>query len=331
MTHQAPRPPGRLPPDKREQLTRARRLEWLTLALRVTVVLALYVGLGRTQALDAIWLKSLWSLLPPAAFLAACRIEARQPTPRFPYGFYRAGSIAFLTAALALATMGLYLCWTGLRGLLHSRHPGLATFAETGWLTWPGWPAVAALLYSIAVPLVAGRSRQALAIRLHDKGLYADAEMGRMSWMAGGAAVIGVLCVGLGLGRVDFVATLLIGADILRHGSRLLQTAVCDLIDEVPRRIGSAQVDPLGGRVLAYLESLDWIDTARVRLREEGRLLTGVAFVAPNTEHDLVDRLERARGDIRAMDWRLLDIALVPVAGSRCRALPDSPGRPSWI
>jgi hypothetical protein len=56
-----------------------------------------------------------------------------------------------------------------------------------------------------------------------------------------------------------------------------------------------------------------------VRLREEGRRLTGVAFVCPHTDTDaLVSRLARARADIEALDWRLLDFELVPVNANRC-------------
>ncbi|GAB3681597.1 cation transporter [Salinisphaera aquimarina] len=324
MSHAAPRNPGRLPPDKQRELGQARRVEWLTLGLRLSVVVALYAALGSTEALTAIWLKNLWALLPPVAFLVACHVEKRDPNPRFPYGFYRVGSIAFLSAALALTCMGLYLLYAAASGLLHGRHPTLATLAQTGpLLDWPGWPIIAALAYSIAVPFVAGRSRQSLAVALHDKGLYADATMGRANWLAGSAAVIGVLGVGLGLWWADFAATVIIGLDILYHGARHLHTAVCDLIDEVPRQIGSSRIDPLGATIRETLEEMDWIASARVRLREEGRLLTGIALVCPHEDRVAIERFAAARRRIEALDWRLLDFELVPVDSAHCvRALP---------
>ena len=319
MTHHEPRHPNGLPRDKQQALARACRIEWLTLILRISVIAALYLALGTTQALTAIWLKSLWALLPPVAFLVACRVERLQPRPRFPFGFYRAGTIAFLSGALALSAMGLYLLYVGLRSLITLKHPALGAWWSAPALDWAGWPVLAALAYSMLVPVVAGRSRQRLAIDLHDKGLYADATMGRASWLAGGAAIVGVLGLGLGLWWADFVATLIIGADILRHGLRHLYTAVCDLIDEVPRKLGTNTIDPLGATIRNHLESQPWVSDARVRLREEGRRLTGVAFVCPHTDTDaLVSRLARARADIEALDWRLLDFELVPVNANRC-------------
>lgn len=322
MKRPTPRPRERLPRQQQIELRRAWRLEWLTLALRTSVIGVLYTVLGSSQALAAIWLKSLWALLPPIAFLVACRVERRAPTPYFPYGFYRAPSIAFLSAALALAGMGLYLLYAGASALAHGNRPSLPTFADTtGLLAWPGWLIVAALLYSIVVPIVAGRSRQSRAVALHDKGLYADATMARASWHASVAAVIGVLGIGFGLWWADSVATAIIGLDILRHGCRHLHTAVCDLIDEVPRRIGTSEIDPLGATIRHHLEGLDWVETARVRLREEGRRLTGIAFVCPRDTHDLVQRFDAARTQIEQLDWRLIDFELVPVDAQRCRHL----------
>ena len=319
MTPHQPRTPSSLPAHKHRALQRALRIEWLTLILRMSVVAALYAALGTAQALTAIWLKSLWALLPPLAFIVACRVENLRPTPRFPYGFYRAGTIAFLSGALALSAMGLYLLYVALRGLIVLKHPALGTLWSQPLLDWPGWPVLAALAYSLLVPIIAGRSRQRLAIDLHDKGLYADATMGRASWLAGGAAIVGVLGIGLGLWWADFIATLAIGADILRHGAHHLYTAVCDLIDEVPRELGSSRVDPLGGRIRDRLTRLAWVSDARVRLREEGRRLTGIAFVCPHADTPaLVAQLAEARADIEAMDWRLLDFELVPVTSARC-------------
>ncbi len=282
--------------------------------LRISVVVALYTALGSSQALQAIWLKSLWALLPPFAFLAAVHIEAKPPTRRFPYGFYRAGTIAFLASALALTCMGLYLLLAGARSLVEHHQPGLTPIdAAGGWSHWPGWWIIAALVYSAAVPWVIGRRRQQLAISLHDKVLYADASMGRVNWLSGSAAIVGVLGIGLGAWWLDFAATLFIGVDVTWQGARHLRTAVCDLSDEVPRRVGSHALDPLGGQIQDYLRSLDWVADVRIRMREEGRLLTGIALVQPAGGHDLIARFDQARLDIEAMDWRLLDFHLVPV------------------
>lgn len=327
MAHPKPRNPDQLPAEQQSALARAVRVEWTTLILRISVVCALFATLGSTQTLTAVWLKSVWALLPPIAFLVACRVEQLPPRPRFPYGFYRATTIAFLSAALALSAMGLYLLYTGARGLFEASQPGLKVIWHSPTLIqWAGWPMLAALLFSILVPAVLGRPRQRLAIQLHDKGLYADATMGRASWLAGGAAIVGVLGIGVGLWWADFVATLVIGADILRHGARHLYTAVCDMVDEVPRKLGTSRVDPLGTTILEHLEALDWVADARVCLREEGRRLSGIAFVCPHDDtRDLLARLERTRDEIEALDWRLLNFELVPIDSERCARALQAP------
>lgn len=309
-----PRRPGELPAGKKRQLKTARYQEWGTLVLRMTVVGVLYAALGWSQALHAVWLKSLWSLLPPIAFLLAVRVESWPPTRRFPYGFYRAGSIAFLTSGLALICMGSYLVVAGARSLIAHHQPSLHTIYAVGGPThWTGWWIIAALAYSVAVPWIIGQRRQKLAIELHDKGLYADASMGRVNWLAGSAAIIGVLGIGFGIWWLDFAAALAIGLDITWHGVRHVYTAVCDLIDEIPRRIGSSELDPLGARIRDNLRARDWVRDARVRLREEGRLLTGVALICPHEDSASLKHFEAAREAIEAMDWRLLDFQLVPV------------------
>lgn len=306
-----PRRPGHLPASIQAALSRARRLEWITLGLRLSVLFALFLSLGQSQALHAIWLKNLWSLWPPAAFLLVCRIERRPSTPRFPYGFHRAATIAFLSSGLALTCMGGYLLYNGLQALVAARHPDLdLIWARQSW-HWEGWPIIVALAYSIVVPTVLGRLRRPLAARIHDKGLFADATMGRMDWLSGGTAIIGVLGVGLDLWWADFIATLIIGAHIAWYGGRHLHTAICDLIDEVPRQIGSHRLDPLGENIRQYLMSLPWVSEVRVRLREEGRLLTGVALIRPINDDIHITRLDAARAHIESMDWRLLDCQLV--------------------
>ena len=52
--------------------------------------------------------------------------------------------------------------------------------------------------------------------------------------------------------------------------------------------------DPTPDKVQHELERLDWIESARVRLREDGDVLTGEAFIVPKDEFDLLNRLGNA-------------------------------------
>jgi hypothetical protein len=51
-----------------------------------------------------------------------------------------------------------------------------------------------------------------------------------------------------------------------------------------------------------------------VRLREDGDVLTGEAFVVPRDERNLLGRMKEAAKVATAVDWRLYDIQIVPVS-----------------
>ena len=66
-------------------------------------------------------------------------------------------------------------------------------------------------------------------------------------------------------------------------------------------------------RLQEALESLEWVQRARVRLREDGDVLAGEAFLVLRDGGDLLDRLDQAKGVAQALDWRLHDIQMIPV------------------
>jgi divalent metal cation (Fe/Co/Zn/Cd) transporter len=83
------------------------------------------------------WIDDLLSLIAPIAFLVAGRISIRPPNERFPYGYHRAVSIAFLCASLSLCTMGGWLLIDAVTKLLKAEHPtigGVHLFGQTIWL-----------------------------------------------------------------------------------------------------------------------------------------------------------------------------------------------------
>src|SRR3546814_1730693 len=102
-----------LPPDRRPVYDRARRLAWWTIAYLVSVGVVLYLVLGPSQAMRAAWLETVFSIATPDLFLVSGPIARRPADRRFPFGYYRWVSIAFLCAALALVGLGSYLVVTG--------------------------------------------------------------------------------------------------------------------------------------------------------------------------------------------------------------------------
>ena len=306
---------------KRGEHARARRLEWITIGCLVPAIALVYFVVGSSQAMKTAWVEDVLSLVPPAAFLVAVRLEARAPSADHPYGFHRAMAIAFLCAAMALFTVGAYLLVESVTTLLRAERPTIGSVELFGRSVWHGWVMMAVLALTSVPPVLLGRQKRALAQRLHDKALHADAEMNRADWQTAGAAILGLLGIGLGFWWADAAAAAVISVSVLRDGVTNLKRVANVLVDAAPTTVGTDERDPLPARLRAVLEQMSWVADAEVRLREAGHVITGEAYVVPRTDTALVGNLEAASRALRAMEPRLHELALVPV---RTLARPPS-------
>jgi len=303
-----------LPPHKHELLRKAVRLEWFSIAYLLTAIVLLYFTLGNSQAMKAAWVEDILGLAPPAAFLVASRLRRRAPNRRFPYGYHRVTSIAFLCASVALLSLGGFILYDSVSKLVRFEHPPIDLVKPFGdEPVWLGWLMLAALTYSAVPQVVLGRLKQPLARQLHDKVLFADAEMNRADWMTAAAAMLGVVGIGLGLWWADAVAASLISLDIVHDGYKNVKAAVDDLMDKEPTVVDHSRTDPLPQRLRNELLALDWVKDAEVRLREEGHVFVGEAFVVPTDDQDLVERIDRANRELLQLDWRLHELVIAPV------------------
>jgi cation diffusion facilitator family transporter len=301
---------GELPRDLERVHARAVRLEWITLAYLVSAVVAMYFTLGSSQAMKGAWLEDLLSLAPPIAFLVAARVRSKRPNRAFPYGYHRAVEIAYLVAALALLTMGLYLIVDSVLKLLHGDHPPIGMVELFDWQVWLGWLMIAALVYSAIPAAILGRMKTQLAADLHDKVLYADARMNRADWMTATAALVGVVGIGFGVWWLDAVAAIVIGLDIAHDGITYTSAAAKDILDGRPRRDDEKGVHPLVAEVRDTVADLDWVEQAAIRMRELGHVIAVEVLAVPRDEGDLLDRVEDAVSRITDLDWKLQDVVV---------------------
>lgn len=304
-----------LPAEVQPELRRAVRLEWATLALMASVVVVVALAMGSSQAMKAAFVEDLLSFVPPAAFLVSTHFRDRAPNEAFPYGYHRSVSIAFLAGAVALTIFGGFIAFDSASTLIARNHPTIGATTLFGRTVWSGWVMIAALAYSVVPPFVLGRLKQRPARVLHDKTLAADADMNKADWLTGGAGIVGILGVGLGLWWADAVAAGIISVDILKDGIQNLKRVVADLMDRRPVTV-DGEVSKVPERARAALLGLDWVRDARVRLREEGHVYTGEAFLVTGSFDvaELPARLARAREVLRGVDWRVHDVVLTVVA-----------------
>jgi cobalt-zinc-cadmium efflux system protein len=245
------------------------------------------------------------SLLPPAAFLVALKLERRPATEKFPFGFYRANSLAFLVAAGALTTLGVLLLYEAASTLIRQEHPTIGSFRLFGREIWLGWAMIAVLVYSVIPPVILGRLKKKVATRIADKVLHTDALMNAADWQTGLAGILGIVGVGFGLWWADALAAGLISLSILMDGFKSMRTSVVELIDGVPRGIDSGKVDPLVDRVVARLRAEH--GDVNVQVRETGRYMRAI-IEPPDRPHVSAERARKLVGEEDA--WRLIEVAM---------------------
>lgn len=302
---------SQVPAAIRDDLDRAKRLEWWTLAGMGSVVVVMYFATGSSQAMKTAFLEDLLGLVPAATFLLAAKLEPKNPTTKYSFGFVRVNSLAFLASAVVLTIVGMWLLVEGLIALAKREHPTIEPITLFGQTVWMGWIMIGALIYSVIVPIILGRLKLPVAKRLRDKVLHTDADMQKADWRTGMAGIVGILGVGLGFWWADATAAALISLSILYDGFKNMRTASAELLDSVPRALENARMSEEAKRLGERLEQ--HFPDGHVRLRESGRyILANVGNTEPSAD---LPPLENWMGD--DPHWRLAQISFTPPGYAR--------------
>lgn len=312
-----------LPEDQERALRRAVRLAWLTIAFLVTAVTGVYLAMGSSQAMKAAWMEDMLSFIPPVAFLVAVRRTRRPPSPEHPYGYHRAVGVGHLVAATALLAMGAFMVFDSASGLVKAEHPPVGLVEIGGLTLWSGWLMIAVMAYTAVPPVLLGRAKMPLAEALHDRVLYADADMNKADWMTAVGAIVGILGIGLGLWWADAVAALFISGSILKDGITNLKVAVAALMDARAETYDGRDPHPLVIAIDEQLTALDWVEEAGSRVRDQGHVFHVESFVVPRPGYQpSLEDLRLAREQVVDLDWKVDDMVVVPVEELPERMLP---------
>ncbi|MBL3556477.1 MULTISPECIES: cation diffusion facilitator family transporter [Marinobacter] len=309
------RAPYALPSEKQSDLNYLIRLEWWNLGFRLSIVFVLFLVLGGSQAMKAAWLEDMLTLLPPIAFLIAMKVRKRDPDSDFPYGYHRVTNIAFLCSAVILALLGGYLLVDSGMKLIKAEHPSIGSVDLFGYTFWMGWLMVAGLTYSIIPPVIFGHLQEPAAKKVHEKTVFVDAKMSKADWMTGVAGIVGILGVGLGFWWADAAAGAVIGLDVSKDGVKNVKEAVGDLLDRRPRFTSKSEPEQLEEDLEEKLRAMAWVAEAAVRLREEGHVFSGEAFVVPTAGEVLPQWVAEAMDSLTDSDWRIYEVVIVVVPG----------------
>lgn len=277
-------PAQELPPKQKKHFKRASKLEWITIAYMISVIIIMYLTAQSSQAMKAAWLEDILSILPSISFLVASKFYTRKPNAQFPFGYHRVFSIAFQLGAFALLSLGLYLLYDSVTALLKADRPSIGSIKIMGGHFWMGGVMIAALLWSAIPAVILGQKKLPLADELHNKILFTDAQTQKADWETAAAAIVGILGVGLGLWWADAAAACFISFSIIADGVKRFRGAIFDLIDQVPTTLENNKKHPLVDQVHDYFEGQDWVKEVRIRMREAGEIFFPAAFVFPSRQ-----------------------------------------------
>lgn len=306
----------KLPADKEKLLRKTIRLERISMFFSLTIVIAVYLTMGSSQAMKMALLEDLLAFVPPAVFLLAMRVRARPPDEMHPYGHSRAILLAFLAASVAILMFGLFMLFDSASSLIKREHPTIGHFQLFDWQypIWSGWVMILALTYAMVPPVILGRMKMPLAKELHESTLYADADMNKADWMTSAAAILGVIGIGMGFWWADSVAAAIISLDVLKDGVTHVRKAMFNLMDQRPTETVGNKPLGLEDKIAdALLREPDILD-ASSRLREEGHIVGGEIFVVLAPDQSNVARRVQEIAELACtLDWRLYDLIVMPV------------------
>jgi cation diffusion facilitator family transporter len=297
-----------LPPKIAADLRQARRLEWWTLGWMSSIVGAMALVMGASQAMRSALIEDMLSLVPAIVYLVATRFEGKSPTRSFPFGYHRVHSLGFLISAVTLTAVGGLLLFEAATTLIHQEHVTIPPVRLFGQDIWLGWLMIAVLVYSVIPPVLLGHRKLPLAERLQDKVLHTDAMMQKADWMTGIAGIAGIIGLGLGFWWADAAAAAIISGSILKDGIGALRSSTAELVDGAPRALGR---DAIADDARALREALERrYPGAEVRLRETGRFIQAqVSGVEAPPKVRLADMWPGDPGQA----WRLAQLSFVPI------------------
>lgn len=305
-----------LPDGLKKKFKKASRMEWITLFYLVSVVIVIALTMGTSQAMKAAFFDTLISTIPSLGFLVSSRYYNKEANDNFPYGYHRIYSITFLIGAFALFSMGVFICIGSAITLFKAEHANIWTFHVFGQGFWLGWLMILALLYNAVPASFIGRKKLPLALALHNKLLYTDADAQKADWMAAGAAIVGIIGIGFGFWWFDAAAALVIAVNIIKDGFFQLRTAVFDLMDQTPNKVEKAEEqDPLVQELVDFFEGLKWVKDFRLRLREHGHVYFGEVFVIPEGRENLLENIEKAYYNAKKLHWKVHGLVITPIKG----------------
>ncbi len=288
-----------------------RRLARLSLAYQIGATALVGLTMGNSQAMKTEWIENALAIIPILGVLLTYNTENKQPEKSHPFGHHRAGTIAFLAAAFALAGVGTYLFYDSLTNLIYREYPSIGGITLLGYTFWHGWLMIGVMSFTAVPPMLFAHAKIPVAKLIHDKPLYACADMSRANWLSNGAGVVGLVLLAYGFWWGDSLAALLISLDIMSDGFGNVFKSLSDVMDRHPVDLETGRQHRIVDEVSRVLRALPFVADERTLIREHGRYLFAEIFIEPNERLPPAALATRqVREAVMPLDWRLQHIAV---------------------
>jgi cation diffusion facilitator family transporter len=253
----------------------------------VTLILALVKGLVGyrfdSSLLVADAFHSAGDVVTVAASGFGLWLAARKKSETFPYGLYRAETVASLFIGVLILWAGVEMARDGCAKLLHLQ---IMT-------NFPAIPLCAALL-SIAASFFLAKKQKEVGNAINSQSLLAASRETHLDIYVSGGVFVGILLAFWGIPYVEGGLVLVISLLILKLGGETMWLSVMSLLD--------ANLDPdlqteIGSRCIA-IEGVRAITGLRIRRAGPFRMVDCTIETSPNLPlykaHELADRVEES-------------------------------------
>ncbi len=269
--------------EKKELLKRGQRVAFVSslVTLGVAVVKGAIGAMYGSQLLIADAFHSAGDVVTVAASAFGLWLAARKKSEKFPYGLYRAETVASLF-------MGLLILWAGVE-MARDGYLKLLQPEATG--ENPLFPAGAALLSIIANLSMAKRQKEA-GEAINSQSLLAKSRDTWLDTYVSAIVLIGILLASRGIPYVEGCLILFISLLILKLGAETLWISVMSLLD--------ANLDPdlqtEIGSMCAAIEGVRSVSHVRIRPSGPFRMVDCTIQTSPDLSlykaHELADQVE---------------------------------------
>lgn len=301
--------------DKIHRLAQGQRIAWF--ASLLTLLLAIVKGaVGYrfdSPLLVADALHSAGDVVSIAASGFGLWLAAREKTEKFPYGFYKAETLAGLFVGVLIIWAGIGIAQTGYAKLFDYVH----------FTAFPTFP-VSAMVLSIVTAYIVANKTRTVGRRIYSQSLLANSREAFLDITVSSVVLIGIILAYLRIPFIEGSVIMVIALLILKLGAETVWISLLSLLD--------ANLDPdLQAEIVEKIARINGVRGApRVRVRRSGpfRMVDCTIESNPNLplyrSHELADKIENAiTGEYRDIETVFIHVepsrgkvltALIPVA-----------------